>query len=82
MLMGDLNEWRPLQISIRPILEWFDAAPAPPSFPSRYPMLPLDRILARGALRLRSVATSHSKLDRLASDHLPLCATAVWVPGE
>ena len=82
VLLGDLNEWRPMRVSIQPLLEWFDPTPAHATFPSRCPMLPLDRILVRGALRLRQVLAGRSKLERLASDHLPLCACAVWTPGE
>jgi endonuclease/exonuclease/phosphatase family metal-dependent hydrolase len=82
ILLGDLNEWRPIRNSLQPILDEFDPSPAPATFPARYPMLALDRILVRNGLRLCDLRPHRSKLARLASDHLPVLATAAWLPGR
>jgi endonuclease/exonuclease/phosphatase family metal-dependent hydrolase len=49
-------------------------APAPRTFPSWCPLLPLDRIYATAPALLREFRVHRSPLARLASDHLPLCA--------
>jgi endonuclease/exonuclease/phosphatase family metal-dependent hydrolase len=78
VLLGDLNEWRPVRNGILPLLRQFDPVLAPATFPSRYPVLALDRILARDGVELRDVRTHPTLLARLASDHLPLRAVGVW----
>jgi endonuclease/exonuclease/phosphatase family metal-dependent hydrolase len=79
LLLGDLNEWRSdrsrsalsaLEPLFGPVEE------GPPSFPSRLPMFPLDRILGCGLAEVRGVEAHRSPLARVASDHLPLKA---WV---
>ena len=75
--MGDFNEWRvgrrsalqglapkfgPLQAAIR-------------SFPARFPLLALDRIVAYPADLIASVELHDSPLARVASDHLPIKAS-------
>ena len=49
-------------------------APLRRSFPSRWPLLPLDRIGASRELRLESLAVHRTPAARSASDHLPLWA--------
>ena len=76
VLMGDLNEWRRRG---RSALERFGPVFGPlahgvPSFPSYFPVLPLDRIIARPAGILEALAAHDSPLARLASDHLPVKA--------
>jgi endonuclease/exonuclease/phosphatase family metal-dependent hydrolase len=79
ILLGDLNEWRPApRNSITALLRHYPAAPAPASFPARWPMLRLDRILADRGLRLERCAAVRSVLTRFASDHLPVCARFAW----
>lgn len=81
VLMGDLNEWRVDNGS--PLARYTPkrgtAIVAPPSFPSRRPLLPLDRIIASDPDALRDVAVHRSVLARVASDHLPI--TATWLPS-
>lgn len=81
VLMGDLNEWRVDNGS--PLARYTPkrgtAIVAPPSFPSRRPLLPLDRIIASEPEALRDVAVHRSVLARVASDHLPI--TATWLPS-
>ncbi len=76
LLLGDLNEWRPgPRSSLRALERDFgpvDGGPA--TFPSRLPVLSLDRILCRPNGLLSNLAAHQSPLARIASDHLPLTA--------
>lgn len=73
VLLGDLNLWNRYSLTLRPLQESFLATPRPPTFPSRWPCLPLDRILLRGVAKPR-VWTFNDRTARAASDHLPLAA--------
>ncbi|TCZ55985.1 endonuclease/exonuclease/phosphatase family protein [Roseicella aquatilis] len=77
LLLGDLNEWR--RDRTRSSLHGLEPLFGPvgrgkPSFPSRRPLLALDRILGCPRARVRSVEVHDSPLARTASDHLPLKA--------
>lgn len=78
LLMGDLNEWRGRRGGIPALDRRLGRAPAPRTFPSWLPVLPLDRIYAGGDVMLRMTAVHRSALARIASDHLPLRATLDW----
>lgn len=72
ILVGDLNEWIPRARSLRPLRDSFNRTPHIRTFPSRFPVLPLDRIFVwphETPLRTRAHT---SPLARIASDHLPL----------
>ncbi|TPE47951.1 endonuclease/exonuclease/phosphatase family protein [Amaricoccus solimangrovi] len=76
VLMGDMNEWRRER---RSALSGFAAGFGPvgagvPSFPAYFPVLALDRMIARPAGVLGQVETHDSPLARRASDHLPIKA--------
>jgi endonuclease/exonuclease/phosphatase family metal-dependent hydrolase len=76
VLMGDLNEWRH---GGRSALHGFAACFGPmgrgvPSFPAYFPVLALDRIMARPDKTLGAVEVHVSPLSRCASDHLPIKA--------
>jgi endonuclease/exonuclease/phosphatase family metal-dependent hydrolase len=75
ILLGDFNEWFPWGRSLRRVDRRFGRLPTPASFPSRRPMLALDRIWIDPADRLISLHCHRSKLATLASDHLPLVAS-------
>jgi endonuclease/exonuclease/phosphatase family metal-dependent hydrolase len=79
LLMGDLNEWRVGRRSglagLRAIFGSVESFV--PSFPSRYPLLALDRILCHPRQQLRSIAVHSTPLSRVASDHLPITAEVV-----
>jgi endonuclease/exonuclease/phosphatase family metal-dependent hydrolase len=78
LMMGDLNEWRGRRGGIPALDRELGRAPAPRTFPSWLPILPLDRIYAAGPAKLRDFRVHRSPLARLASDHLPLRARLAW----
>lgn len=75
VLMGDLNEWFVWGQVLRQLVSHFQAVPAPATFPSRWPLLALDRIWVRPRHRLVRVHVHRTAGARQASDHLPLVAT-------
>lgn len=75
ILMGDLNEWNPLSPVLRALRPYFGSTSALPTYPSRFPILRLDRILIRPRHALLNIRVFKSPLARLASDHLPVTAT-------
>ncbi len=83
LVLGDLNEWRRgAKSSITSLIRWSGAPPtsSPASFPARYPLLPLDRVLIHGGLALVECRVDRSPVARKASDHLPVRATLRWLP--
>lgn len=74
-LMGDLNEEDRTFFSLSGLHRWFGRTPRVRSFPSRLPLLALDRVFVKPRTALVSVSAHGSRLARLASDHLPVCAT-------
>jgi endonuclease/exonuclease/phosphatase family metal-dependent hydrolase len=74
ILLGDVNEWFIWGRSLKWLVSHFEAVPAPATFPSRWPLLPLDRIWIRPRHRLVHVNVHATPLSRVASDHLPLIA--------
>jgi endonuclease/exonuclease/phosphatase family metal-dependent hydrolase len=74
ILMGDVNEWFVWGRPLRALVSHFEAAPAPRTFPSRWPVFSLDRIWIRPRHRLLHVSVHNTALARVASDHLPLIA--------
>ncbi len=78
LMMGDLNEWRGRRGGIHALDRQLGHAPAPRTFPSWWPLLPLDRIYAAPPALVRDVTVHRSPLARLASDHLPLRARLAW----
>ncbi len=77
VLMGDFNEWRPGAPTLRRLTARFGRARALRTFPSRRPLLALDRIWAQPPAALADVAVHRSTLARVASDHLPIRARLV-----
>lgn len=74
LLMGDLNEWRGDGAAFQTLGKHFKIAQGRPSFPSRYPLLALDRMMMSHHGALEDVTTHISPLSRRASDHLPIKA--------
>ena len=75
ILMGDFNEWNAASGTLRILRRYFGRTPAPLTYPSRFPILSLDRILVHPGKSLQKLVVSKSPLARLASDHLPVRAT-------
>ncbi|HRO12329.1 endonuclease/exonuclease/phosphatase family protein [Amaricoccus sp.] len=76
VFMGDFNEWRRER---RSVLTRFPPGFGPtggvPSFPSYFPVLALDRVMAQPQQLVERVEAHETPLARLASDHLPVKAT-------
>ncbi|MEO0918411.1 MAG: endonuclease/exonuclease/phosphatase family protein [Pseudomonadota bacterium] len=74
IFLGDFNEWRPwggLMFNSRIVGTRF-SGPVRGSFPSKRPLLPLDRILADRGATVSEVRSLASEETRNASDHLPI----------
>jgi endonuclease/exonuclease/phosphatase family metal-dependent hydrolase len=80
VVLGDFNEWLPRAPLLRRLAVRLGATPAVPSFPSRRPVLKLDRIWVDPRAALRALGVHRSALARLASDHLPVWATLELAP--
>lgn len=75
LLMGDLNEWRSdAGASLAALTSHFHSAPTVRSFPSRFPLAPLDRIMAGHGGEVHAMEVHDTPLSRRASDHLPVKA--------
>ena len=75
VLMGDLNEWFLWGKPLRHLHRYFEKTRAIPTFPSRRPVLALDRLWTHPGSILAGLTVHSSELARVASDHLPLVAT-------
>ncbi len=75
LLMGDLNIWRSVKAAaLGHLAPHFQDTVALPSYPARYPVAALDRMMASAPARLTGGAVHNTPLARRASDHLPLKA--------
>lgn len=74
LILGDFNDWIPWTPTLRPLLSLCARGSAPPSFPSWWPVLALDRVLTRGMPLPETVRAHDGPLARHASDHLPVVA--------
>lgn len=72
ILMGDMNEWFLWGRPHRLIHRYFGRSPAIATYPSRFPLFPLDKIWCHPPGRLNRVNKHDTSLARSASDHLPL----------
>jgi endonuclease/exonuclease/phosphatase family metal-dependent hydrolase len=73
-LLGDFNEWLPWSRVLRKLHKAFGKTAAPATFPSRLPLLTLDRIYASPNSTIESLSRLNTPEARAASDHLPLLA--------
>ncbi|MDO3378171.1 endonuclease/exonuclease/phosphatase family protein [Geoalkalibacter halelectricus] len=80
VLAGDFNEWWPWGRPARWLGRAFPGMPAPATFPARFPLLALDRILVDPPQVLRSLEVVREGDVALASDHLPLLAELALPP--
>ncbi|MGU3575925.1 endonuclease/exonuclease/phosphatase family protein [Brucellaceae bacterium C25G] len=76
LMIGDLNEWRVgKKSSLNALNPVFNPnSGVVPSFPSRFPFLALDRIMAAPHNLITNIEVHDSPLARVASDHLPIKA--------
>lgn len=74
VVLGDINEWLPLGRPLRWMHGLFGHSPAERSFPSRWPLVALDRVWVRPRHALLALKAHRSPLAQLASDHLPVKA--------
>lgn len=77
LLMGDLNEWRLGKRSALSALapDFGPLHATLPSFPSRFPVFALDRVLSKPHDLICGVELHDTPLARIASDHLPIKAS-------
>jgi len=81
VLLGDLNEWRiGPNSSLNGLMPFFAKMAGRPSFPSRFPVLALDRVFSTPHNLVRALAVHDTELARQASDHLPIRAL-LHLPG-
>jgi|GEM_PF-29712 len=75
VLLGDLNEWRMGRTSsLNGLMPFFTDMAESPSFPSRFPVLALDRVFSTPHNLVKKLAVHDTPLARAASDHLPIRA--------
>ena len=75
MVLGDFNEWFRFSRGLRRLNSYLGYHQAEPSYPSRRPVLALDRIWVAPKTALVERKVHLSPLARVASDHLPVVAT-------
>ena len=74
IVLGDINEWLPLGRPLRWMNALFGRSLAERSFPSRWPLVALDRVWVRPRHALLALKAHRSPLAAAASDHLPVKA--------
>lgn len=74
VLMGDLNEWRPQTRLMRRLRKRFEWVSTVTTFPSRRPLLALDRIAIRGRPKTVNFQRIDDPAAVQASDHRALLA--------
>lgn len=74
LLFGDLNEWFLWGRPLRWLRNHFGHIPDIATYPSIYPLFPLDRIWVKPREMLADIAAYTTPLARETSDHLPLRA--------
>ncbi|MCK8601276.1 endonuclease/exonuclease/phosphatase family protein [Desulfoferrobacter suflitae] len=77
VVMGDFNEWYPFSRPIAWLNRHFGRPPVRLTFPSCFPLLPLDRIWVRPRAAVTEVKIHVTPMSRVASDHLPISAVLV-----
>ena len=72
ILMGDFNLWFPWSRALYWLRTHCGRPPCPPTFPSGFPFLALDRVWVLPPHEHTGTKAHVSPMARLASDHLPL----------
>jgi endonuclease/exonuclease/phosphatase family metal-dependent hydrolase len=76
VVLGDFNDFPGRGLAERSLCPPLTATPEIATYPSRLPLLPLDRIWFTSPLELSTIATLRDA--GRASDHLPLLASLCW----
>ncbi len=76
-LLGDLNEWRPWGPTLARLRQLGTVPRVPGTFPSWWPVFPLDRMVLKGCRPQSPLRRHLTRLSRRASDHLPIVADLV-----
>lgn len=76
VVLGDFNDFPGRGLAERSLCPPLTAAPELPTYPSRLPLLPLDRIWFTEPLELTTIATLRDA--NRVSDHLPVLASMHW----
>jgi endonuclease/exonuclease/phosphatase family metal-dependent hydrolase len=74
VVLGDFNDWLPGRSVVHVLDHRLGRPPRPRSFPSWYPLVPLDRIWVQPQSALRRIRAHHTRAARVASDHCPVVA--------
>jgi len=74
LLMGDLNDWTPGSLQLRPLWRHLPQRSRAATFPARLPLLTLDCIAASADLPWRCSRAETARPFRSISDHLPVIA--------
>lgn len=78
ILLGDFNEWRWRSPVLRVIQAHLGRDISVKTFPARRPVFALDRIWVQPRTALATVRVHVSPAARMASDHLPICASLAF----
>src|SRR2546430_10380841 len=87
IVLGDINEWFPFSRPVRWVNRLVGHSVVERSFPSRWPLLALDRVWVRPRPALLALKAHRSALAATASDHLPVKAIVAtqaqrWQPSS
>ena len=74
VVLGDFNDWLPGRSVVHELDRRLGRLPRPRSFPSWYPIVPLDRVWVQPRSALRRIFTHRTAAARVASDHCPVVA--------
>jgi endonuclease/exonuclease/phosphatase family metal-dependent hydrolase len=80
VVLGDFNDFPGRGLAERSLCPPLTSTPELRTYPSRFPLLPLDRIWFSAPLELGTIATL-AEAGRV-SDHLPLLASFGWLADE
>jgi endonuclease/exonuclease/phosphatase family metal-dependent hydrolase len=81
VVIGDFNEWWPFSRGLSALRRHAVLPFSPATFPTRCPVLALDRIALSGCVLRGRVRRHITSLSRNASDHLPIWAEVVPDPA-
>lgn len=74
IVAGDFNEWNRWGYNIRLLDSTLGRSAALPTYPTRYPLVSLDRIWVNSNGFIETISTFKNSQTQTGSDHLPLVA--------